>query len=104
MFDYRIPPGSMVFTPAIETMFKLVYKYDNIRVTPSMEVGWVDRPLQELSRTVMEKGTLDCRIFDKYHFDYVVEKHLHTSPDCLKIEAYQGEYRIWKVLSKPSQK
>ncbi len=70
-----------------------------IQVVPSMEIGWMDRKVQEFLKELHE-GTLDCKTLKELGFDYVVENTLNgTPPACVELERISRNYRVWRVLN-----
>ncbi|MEM2948489.1 MAG: hypothetical protein QXG02_03080 [Candidatus Anstonellales archaeon] len=88
--------NAKVFCGDSRCMFNTVYKSENTSITPSMEIGLTDRNVQTAIKEVMF-GKLNCTLFEKYPYDYVIEKTLKEVPDCLSLVDVEGEYRIWKV-------
>ncbi len=94
--DLRIN-DSAVFCDSTLCMYDVVYTGRNITVSPSMELGFGAKALQEAQASMLYNGTLDCSIFKQYNFDTVVESSLTEIPPCLRLEGVDGPYRIWKV-------
>ena len=96
----KLPAGSVIFTRDTQDMNAIVTASDYVKVVPSANLGWNDPQLKNAAVAMGQEGTLDCSIFDKYHFDYVVEKTLKSPPSCLAFNGMQGAYRIWTPLLK----
>ncbi len=99
--DYRIQDisisNSSVLCDSTLCMYNVVYTGRNITISPSMELGFSDKALQDASASMIYNGTLDCSIFARYRFDKVVESSLTEIPPCLKLDSVAGAYRIWDV-------
>jgi|GEM_PF-6140174 len=89
---------STIMCESMECMFNIVYFGDNISITPNMEIGMTEQEIQRSMKQIELNGTLNCSIFEKYEYDYLVESNLQEIPACLELVDIHREYRIWKVL------
>ncbi len=92
----NIPENSRVLTADVAKYFIPFFNQKNIKIALSMEVGANESWVQEQSVNILNKHKLDCSKI-KGNFDYVVEKYLNYTPDCLVLTDVSGAYRLWKV-------
>ena len=95
LYDLKIE-NARVFCADPRCMYNTVYKSENISITPSMEIGLTEKEVQIAMKDFMF-GRANCTFFERYHYDYVIEKTLKEVPECLSLVDVEGEYRIWKV-------
>jgi hypothetical protein len=88
---------SRVFCTSMQCMYHVLYYGENLSITPSMEIGNTHKDIQLAIRNAITNGTMNCSVFDKYQYDYVVEDNLHQIPECLELTDVEGYYRVWKV-------
>lgn len=91
-----IPEDSKVLTADIAKYFVPFFNKNNIKVALSMEVGANESWVQQQSVNILNKHKLDCSKIQG-NFDYVVEKYLNYTPDCLVLKDVSGAYRLWRV-------
>jgi hypothetical protein len=92
----NIPEGSRVLTADIAKYYVPFFNKNNIKVALSMEVGANEPWVQQQSVNILNKHKLDCSKIQG-NFDYVVEKYLNYTPNCLELKDVSGAYRLWKV-------
>lgn len=99
----RLPAHSRVLT--LEMLPKALYVNNGIILAPGFEPEWMDRELRGFWSTANKTGKLDCRVFEKYSFDYIVDPGLLIEkPACLDLVDVAGIYRIWKPKQTASKK
>ncbi|MFH1393940.1 MAG: hypothetical protein ABIH29_03595, partial [Candidatus Micrarchaeota archaeon] len=100
--DYSIEEiplqGKVVLCDSMECAFNVVYYGENISVSPSMEIALTEREIQIEMENMRQNGMLDCGIFEKYHYDILVENSLTEVPDCLELVDVERGYRIWRIV------
>ena len=91
-----VPPGSRVLCLDSDSMFKMVYGNDRLKVTPSMEVAW-DTP--EVRREILaakSDGKPGNHLVESERYDFVVENDLKEIPKGMELYKIAGKFRIWK--------
>ena len=94
-----VPAGSTVLCLENETVFKLIYANDKIRVTPGLDLHWESPEYRACMAEVIDHGALPSGILSGHKYDYVVEKNLKVVPTGLSLYRISGKYRVWKVPS-----
>jgi hypothetical protein len=93
-----VPAGSRVVSLENETMFKLIYTNDNLRVTPCQDIAW-DTPVYRTAKmTALRYGMLAPGFFNPNQYDFLVEKNLTHVPEGFQLYTVSGKYRVWKPL------
>lgn len=96
-FQFKIEDGAKVITENYSTLFKLAYAYDNIKITPTIEIALLPIDLQQIVVDI-RKGKFDCEAIKKYPHDYVIERSFKQLPSaCLELVGFNGENRVWKI-------
>jgi hypothetical protein len=92
-----IPPGSMVLTEDMNTMYQVLFRNPRISISPSYAYGWTEPDVQHTIKGIL-KGQLDCRDKALQKFDYLIEKSLTvTAPSCIELVAVDQDERLWKI-------
>ncbi|HDH91651.1 MAG TPA: hypothetical protein ENF38_01730 [Candidatus Aenigmarchaeota archaeon] len=103
-FKYAFEKDSKIFCDDMTTMFSAVYHSKvPIKISPSAALTTIKPEILRAMVTMKEKGKFDCKLLEKYYFDYVVEHSLKEIPQCLKLKAVWGKYRVWKTEVKNSE-
>ncbi|MCS7122587.1 MAG: hypothetical protein NZ908_01360 [Candidatus Micrarchaeota archaeon] len=77
----------------MDIQFMLVLFGDNIRASPSMEIGLTDREILAL----IINNTLDCDVIRRKGIDLVIERSLKETYPCLELYDIYREIRFWRV-------
>lgn len=90
-------PVRVAFSNMPEMYRSVYFSKANIRVIPSMEIGWMSKEVQLFLKDLTE-GKLDCSEVKKLKLDYVVEDTLMGElPSCVELERVKGKLRVLKV-------
>ncbi len=98
---FALPDGSRVFTLFGEATYAtLFFNAGRVRVTPGFEVGSASQLVQTMNAQLRNEGRLQCDELQRIAATHVVEATLRgVPPNCLKLEAVQGPWRLWLVGS-----
>jgi len=97
MFKNVIPAGSKVLCLGYDSMFKLAYIGENLRLSPCMDVGWDANELKAAYKVASKEGTFDITPFKPGQYDYVIEGNLKSVPKGMELYKVAGRWRVWKV-------
>lgn len=95
-----IPSNSKVLCLGYDSMFKLAFTGDKLRLSPCMDVGWDTNEVKEAILTANTKGTFNIGAFRSGTFDYVVESDLKEVPKGMELYKVAGKWRVWKPSTK----
>lgn len=93
---FNIPRDSKVLVSMNGQYSIQFYNKELIHVVPNMEIGSVDRKVQQTLINISQ-GTVSCQ--ELKAFDYLAENKLIQIPNCLKLEEVYKSWRLWKVTN-----
>lgn len=94
-----VPPGSRILCLDSDSMFKMVYGNERLRIAPSMEVAWDTPEVRKQILAAKADGKLVAGMNEQKRFDFVVESDLKEIPKGVELYRISGKYRIWKPVS-----
>ena len=91
-----VPSGSKVLCLDSDSMFKMVYGNDRLKVSPSMEVAWDTSAVRKEILDAKSDGKCGRQMAGSGRYDFVVESNLREIPMGMTLYKVAGKFRIWK--------
>lgn len=94
---FKIPENAVVLTQFDEGIYSAILHNPHVKFSPAMDIGFTDKPVQDLISNMHIKNTLNCDQLKRFSFTHIQENVLHNIPPCLRLYQIDGDWRLWEI-------